>query len=113
MVLPKSTTAEVDSRHSKLRKEVQENETANAEPQSLPYLTGIIKEALRLSMAIACRLPRKTPPGGWTFDGCYFAANTNVGVAAWELHLNPLVFPKPTEILPERWDQPTPEMRRD
>ncbi len=107
------TAADLSTRYSKLRKEVQENLDAKAELQSLPYLTGVIKEALRLSLSIACRLPRVVPQDGWEFDGYHIPAGTVVGVSSFELHLNPVVFSKPSEFLPERWEEPTPEMQRD
>ncbi|KAL3421023.1 Pisatin demethylase 15 [Phlyctema vagabunda] len=96
-----------------LKTEVDNNAVTGAELQSLPYLNGAIKEALRLSMAISCRLPRLTPPEGWTYGEYHIPANTRVGVAAFELHLNPKVFPSPHEFLPERWLKATTEMHRD
>lgn len=64
-------------------------------------------------MAISCRLPRLVPAGGWTYGSYHIPQNTRVGVAAFELHLNPETFPSPTEFDPERWLKATPEMHRD
>ena len=61
-------------------------------------------------MAIACRLPRVVPSTGWTYGSHFFPAGTNVGVSAWELHLNETVFPEPRVFKPERWLDATPEM---
>ena len=100
-------------RHSRLQAEIQENEAVKADIQSLPYLTGVVKEGLRLSMANRTSLPRVIPIGGWTFDGHYIPGGTDVGVASRELHLNAGTFPEPEKFLPERWLKPTAEMHRD
>ncbi|KAF9630258.1 hypothetical protein BFW01_g439 [Lasiodiplodia theobromae] len=71
--------------------------------QSLPYLTGVIKEALRLSMAISTRLPRVVPAGGFQHGNTYLPEATVVGLSAYQLHLNPAVYPNPHAFLPERW----------
>ncbi|KAI9737855.1 MAG: hypothetical protein M1834_009224 [Cirrosporium novae-zelandiae] len=96
-----------------LCREVFEHKNHQTDPQSLPYLRGVVREGLRLSMANPTRLPRVVPPSGWTFKGYHFPPGTNVGVAAYELHLSPKVFPSPNSFLPERWLDPTPEMQRD
>lgn len=54
-------------------------------------------------MANPSRLPHRVPVGGWSFKNVHFPANTDVGCAAYELHLNPIVFPDPTAFIPERW----------
>ena len=64
-------------------------------------------------MGIASRLPRAVPQEGWTFDGYHLPKGTNVGVSAFQLHLNPEVFPQPHTFLPERWSEATAEMHRD
>lgn len=98
-----------------LRSEVESHNindpTANI--QSLPYLSGVVKEGLRLSMANPTRLPRTVPPGGWSFGGHFFPAGTELGMSAFELHLNPEIFKNPMSFWPERWINPTPEMMRD
>jgi len=81
--------------------------------QSLPYLNGVVKEALRLSMAISCRLPRVVPPGGFTFNELYIPPATNIGLSAFQLHLSPTIFPSPHSFSPERWINASPEMQRD
>ena len=89
------------------------NADGETEVVNLPYLNGVVKEALRLTMTISARLPRVVPAEGWTFDGYHFPAGTVVGVAAYQLHLNEEIFPEPFEFRPERWLEPTPEMTRD
>jgi cytochrome P450 len=40
--------------------------------ERLPYLTGVVKEGLRLSYGVIGRLPRVVPRGGATFNGFHF-----------------------------------------
>ncbi|ETI24283.1 hypothetical protein G647_03652 [Cladophialophora carrionii CBS 160.54] len=84
------------------------------ELQSLPYLRGVVKEGLRLSMANPSRLPRVVPPGGWTFkDTTHFPGGTEVSCTPYSLHLNADVFPDPFAFKPERWIDPSEAMMRD
>jgi cytochrome P450 len=91
-----------------LEKELEENKKS-ANPldiQSLPYLSGAVKESFRLSMASSGRLPRQMPPGGWTFKGHYFPPGVEVGCTAFVMGLDPDVFPEPEKFKPERWSTP-------
>ena len=96
--------------------------------QSLPYLLGVVREGLRISMANPARFGRVVPPGGWTFvpSGSSQHANTGAGnvflpagmtvsCTPFELHFNPNVFPAPLKFDPERWseERETADMRRD
>ncbi|KAK3044690.1 hypothetical protein LTS18_000614, partial [Coniosporium uncinatum] len=71
--------------------------------ERLPYLTGVIKEGLRLSFGVIGRLPRVTPKGGAEFNGYYIPEGTVVGMSSWLMHRNPDVFPEPMAFKPERW----------
>ncbi|ROV98408.1 hypothetical protein VMCG_07149 [Cytospora schulzeri] len=99
------------AKYERVRQEVLGN--TNLDASSLPYLSGVVKESLRLSMATPTRLPRKVPAGGFNACGVSIPAGTNVGIGAYSLHLNPEVFPNPHEFMPERWLESTPEMLRD
>ncbi|KAH7240882.1 cytochrome P450 [Fusarium redolens] len=100
------------SRYDQVYKEVIENTEQDA--QSLPYLTGVVKESLRLSMANPTRFPRIVPPGGMHVPGLPdIPAGTSVGAGAFMLHHNPEVLPNPREFMPERWLNPSQEMLRD
>ncbi|EEH08381.1 cytochrome P450 [Histoplasma capsulatum G186AR] len=82
--------------------------------QSLPYLTAIVKESLRLSMANPTRLPRIVGAEGLHVPGLpTLPAGTSVGLGAYVLHHDPAVFPQPREFMPERWLACTPEMLRN
>ena len=73
------------------------------ELEKLPYLTGVIKEALRLSFGVVGRLPRVVPDSGATFNGHFVRAGTIVGMSSWLMQRNPEVFPEPMKFEPERW----------
>ncbi|KAF4538553.1 Cytochrome p450 [Lasiodiplodia theobromae] len=97
--------------YNALREEVLAD--PEADPQTMPYLSAVIKETLRISMANPTRLPRVVPPQGWNFDSTFIPPGTIVGLSPFTLHFNPQVFTSPYEFLPERWRNPTPEMIRD
>lgn len=99
--------------YKKLREEILSADPGFDDLQSLPYLRGVVKEALRLSMANPSRLPRVVPATGWTFKDTYFPPGTVVGSTPYTLHLNPEVFENPHAFQPERWAEPTEEMLRD
>jgi cytochrome P450 len=95
-----------NSRYERLQAEVLANSAAGSnkqEIQSLMYLSGVVKEALRISMANPTRLPHVVPPSGWTFKSTLLPAGSIVGCSAYELHFNEHVFPNPFNFQPERW----------
>ncbi|KAE9964607.1 hypothetical protein BLS_002862 [Venturia inaequalis] len=97
---------------AKLRKEIMDNPDADA--QSLPYLSGVVKEGLRMSMANPTQLRRVVSSTGLQVPGLPFIpAGTSVGLSPYTLHFNPEVFPNPHEFQPERWAEPTEKMLRD
>lgn len=101
-----------------VEKELREKEdvTDLMEIQSFPWLRGVVKEGLRLSMANPSRLPRVVPASGWTFRDMHFPAGTEVSCTPFELHLNPDVFDDPTKFDPARWiddSAKSKEMERD
>ncbi|KAI1771490.1 cytochrome P450 [Hypoxylon cercidicola] len=99
-------------KYERARKEVLDNPDVDA--HSLPYVSGVVKETLRLSMANPSRLPRTVSSTGLQVAGLpSLPAGTGVGLSAYMLHHNPDVFPNPYKFLPERWLEPFPEMLRD
>ncbi|KAM5440458.1 hypothetical protein McanMca71_003941 [Microsporum canis] len=74
--------------------------------EKLPYFTGIIKEALRLSFGVVGRLPRVVPEPGAEFDGYEVPAGTIVGMSSWTMHRNQDIFPDPDKFDPSRWLDP-------
>lgn len=106
------TSTDVSARLARLRKEIMEKPEADA--QSLPYLSGVVKEGLRMSMANPTQLRRIVSPTGLQVPGLPFIpAGSSVGLSPYTLHFNPEVFPNPHEFQPERWAKPTEKMLRD
>lgn len=77
--------------------------------QNLPYLEGIVREALRLHSQIVVRQERVAPAGGLMLpNGICLPAGTNVGALGQAMTLHRDVFgPDADEYKPERW------MKRD
>lgn len=71
--------------------------------EKLPYLTGVIKEGLRMSYGVLGRLPRQTGETGATIKGYYLPCGTTVSMSAYLLHRNPQAFPNPDVFDPTRW----------
>ncbi|KAG9046348.1 hypothetical protein FS837_004572, partial [Tulasnella sp. UAMH 9824] len=80
----------------------------------LPYLTGFVKESLRLYGSAPSFLERVVPEslqGQFSIKGVPIPAGSIVGTQAWSVHRNPEVFPEPYAFKPERWLDETEEMR--
>jgi len=77
----------------------------------LPYLMATIKETLRLYGAAPGSLPRSVPSGGRTLGGHLLPEGTTVSTQAWTLHRDAAIFEKPLEFIPERWFEPTQNMK--
>jgi len=71
--------------------------------ERLPYLTGVVKEGLRLSFGVVSRLGRVVPKGGVTFNGYHLPEDTAVSMSSWMMHQDPVAFPDPWIFDPERW----------
>jgi cytochrome P450 len=83
------------------------------ELEDLPYLTGVIRESVRLAYGISARTLRVAP----TEDLVYPVAAKRgmekprwvipkgyaVGMSSRILHVNPELFPEPESFKPERW----------
>ncbi|MCJ1244247.1 hypothetical protein MMC30_001445 [Trapelia coarctata] len=76
---------------------------------SCRYLRACIDEAMRLSPGVGGILPREVLPGGLTIDANYFPPSTDIGVATYAIHHNPIYFPDPFLFKPERWLSDPPE----
>ncbi|KAK5118214.1 hypothetical protein LTR85_008194 [Meristemomyces frigidus] len=83
------------------------------ELEKLPYLTGVIKEGLRLSFGVIGRLPRVVPSPGATFNDHFLPAGTVVSMSSWMMHRDTSVFgPEPMKFEPARWTGPIEKVRR-
>ncbi|KAJ5164779.1 Cytochrome P450 E-class group I [Penicillium coprophilum] len=75
----------------------------------LPYMTAVIKEALRLHPSTGLIIEREVPQPGATICGKYVPGGTIVGINAWVVNRNARVFHDPDVFIPERWLESTPE----
>ncbi|KAF8905919.1 cytochrome P450 [Mucidula mucida] len=73
--------------------------------EKLLYLTGVIKEALRLRLGPPVSLPR-VAISATIIDGIAVPAGTTVGVGQPFVLKNPNIFPDPSKFKPERWMGP-------
>ncbi|RYP50508.1 hypothetical protein DL768_004013 [Monosporascus sp. mg162] len=74
--------------------------TADAAAQ-LSYLTGVIKETLRIFSTVPFGLPRISP--GEVVDGEYIPKGVEVSSATWQLGHDPRYWKEPWSFKPERW----------
>ena len=70
---------------------------------SCKHLESCLKEALRLTPAVANFMPRHVGDGGVTIDGHVVPKDTIVSVSLYALHRNALHFEDPDVYRPERW----------
>lgn len=76
--------------------------------QQLPYLTGVIKESLRLAYGVVGRLQRIWPAEDMLFHEWTIPAGTPVSMTSYDVHHDEAIFPKSHGFHPERWiDDPT------
>ncbi|KAB8303334.1 hypothetical protein EYC80_004767 [Monilinia laxa] len=78
-----------------------------AELERVKYLQAIIKEGLRLSYGTMHRLPRVSPDQeihykDWTIPTDAYE-KTAVGMSAYLMATDPVVYPEPDKYKPERW----------
>ncbi|RDW56886.1 hypothetical protein BP5796_12953 [Coleophoma crateriformis] len=81
--------------------------------EKLPYLTGAIKEGLRLSFGVPGRMPRVVPEPGAKFNDYYIPAGSFVSLSSWMLHQDEGYFPKPQKFDPTRWSDPKDSRRME
>ncbi|KAI9854004.1 MAG: hypothetical protein M1813_001595, partial [Trichoglossum hirsutum] len=71
--------------------------------ENLPYLTGVVKESLRLSYGAPGRLPRTVPASGIDICGWKVPKGTIVSHSAYVYHTDEKYFENAFSFLPERW----------
>ncbi|KAL0066650.1 hypothetical protein AAF712_006253 [Marasmius tenuissimus] len=71
--------------------------------EKLPYLTGVVKESLRLSYGVPGPMPRVIDKPETVISGHPVPVGTVVSSSAYFSHMNPSVFPSPERFIPERW----------
>ncbi|KAI1116506.1 cytochrome P450 [Nemania sp. NC0429] len=82
-----------------------------AELERLPWLTAVVKEALRIS-TVTARLTRVAPDEALRFGDWVMPAGTAVSMTPREISFNPELFPSPREFRPERWLPSNPNLDR-
>ncbi|KAG9187033.1 hypothetical protein G6011_10141 [Alternaria panax] len=76
------------------------------ESRNLPYLTAVIKEALRIHPAAGLPLERVVPSGGTSLCSTFIPSGTIIGCSAWVIHMNKSVFGEDAAFWrPERWTE--------
>jgi cytochrome P450 len=71
--------------------------------ESLPYLSAVISEGLRLSYGVTTRLPRIAPTETLHYKGYAIPPGTPVSQTCYFVLMNPTIFPGPETFDPERW----------
>lgn len=70
--------------------------------EQLPFLSGCVHEAVRLSHGVTTRSPRLTQEvlkyGEWVIP-----PNTPVSMTSVDILMNDTIFPNPKSFIPERW----------
>ncbi|KAM5458916.1 hypothetical protein McanMca71_001602 [Microsporum canis] len=93
----------------KLREELEAHfpssgiQPSSTQLEKLPYLTGTIKESLRLSMGLVARTPRVSPTEPLMYRDFVIPAGTPVSQSTYFVHMDPDIFPHPESFNPERW----------
>ena len=102
--------------HLEIKKKlVQELSTCSKMPDwkeldQKTYLNNVIQETLRLRPAVGS-LPRQAPPEGATIGGYQLPGNTIALTTAYITHRDPVVFKDPERFDPDRWNNPSQEMK--
>jgi len=71
--------------------------------EKLPFLTAVIKEALRISVPTPAGLPRVVPPSGAVISGAKIPGGAVVSQSALFVSFSEEIFERPHEFLPDRW----------
>ena len=71
--------------------------------ESLPYLSAVILEGLRISYGVSHRLARASPDVALSFRGQTIPAGTTVTMSSVLIHDNPDIYPEPSVFNPDRW----------
>ncbi|CAL5356070.1 hypothetical protein CsSME_00044903 [Camellia sinensis var. sinensis] len=92
---------------SKLREEITktigpEGTIEESKIIALPYLHAVVKETMRLHLAVPLLIPHKTETDV-KLRGFLIPKNTQIFVNAWAIARNPSYWENPTQFMPERF----------
>ena len=82
----------------------------HSEVASITYMKYIIDESMRLSPVVSRGLPRTVPEGGYTFEEYHLPAGSTVSVPLYSFFRSS-AFENPDKFMPDRWYNPTQEMK--
>jgi len=71
--------------------------------EQLPFLTAVLKEALRISSPVLTRLPRISPNEDLRYGSWTIPAGIPVSMSCYSLDNNPNIHPSPHKFDPQRW----------
>ncbi|KAJ5719775.1 benzoate 4-monooxygenase cytochrome P450 [Penicillium malachiteum] len=74
--------------------------------ENLPYLSGVVNEALRLSFGVVSRSPRVPPYEPMVYKGFIIPPGTPISQSNYFVLRDPKIFHDPFEFRPERWFEP-------
>jgi cytochrome P450 len=100
-----------------LRKQLQQAGMMSGTPmdwhklESLPYLNGIVHEAIRLAHGVSTRSPRLAPDTEIQYGDWVIPKNTPVSMTNVDVLMSESIFPEPRKFKPERWIG-NPELER-
>jgi cytochrome P450 len=80
--------------------------------RSLPYFDLVLTESMRLyNTVIGASLRRTVPEGGRELGGYFIKEGLTVATLQYSLQRNPDIFENPDAFIPERWENPTLQMK--
>ncbi|EGX88617.1 cytochrome P450, putative [Cordyceps militaris CM01] len=97
---------------ARLRRELKDARDAKGasltyqELRALPYLTGVINEALRTCNAVSGRLTRCSDVADFQYQQYFLPRGTYISISINDTHMDPAIFAQPDAFDPERWLRP-------
>ncbi|OAA74841.1 Cytochrome P450 [Akanthomyces lecanii RCEF 1005] len=95
--------------HARLRSELKDARAAKGsaleyqELRALPYMTGVINEAMRTSNSVSGRLPRYSNVADFQYQQYFLPRGTHISVCMNDMHMDPKIFSEPEKFNPDRW----------
>ncbi|KAK1726379.1 LOW QUALITY PROTEIN: cytochrome P450 [Colletotrichum acutatum] len=71
--------------------------------ESLPWITAVIKESLRISTLVTMKVVLQAPTECLAYQDWVIPTNTPIGMTFADLMMDPEAFPDPRRFDPERW----------